>query len=191
MQPEGRQKRLEAFGRGPALLSEALRKYPKKMWLYRPATDRWSIHEIILHLADSEAEGYVRCRQFIAQPGSPLLVYNASTWASSLGYFHQSTREALGLITRLRKMTYQILQYIPDPVWANTAQHPKQGTIALGEWLDIQSGHIPHHIEQIRGNYAAWLKTHRQRRPAKRLAAAAPEQAVVLAPFAGAAEFGD
>ena len=86
MQPEGQQKKLEAFGRGPALLSEALRKCPKKMWLYRPAADRWSIHEIILHLADSEAEAYVRCRQFIAQPGSPLLVYNASRWDSVFGY---------------------------------------------------------------------------------------------------------
>ena len=32
--------------------------------------DRWSIHEIILHLADSEATCYVRCRHFIAEPGS-------------------------------------------------------------------------------------------------------------------------
>ena len=77
MQPQGRQKKLEAFGRGPNFLSEALRKCPKKMWLYRPVTGRWSIHEIILHLADSEAEAYVRCRQFIAQPGSPALVYRS------------------------------------------------------------------------------------------------------------------
>ncbi|MHB8410831.1 MAG: DinB family protein [Candidatus Acidiferrales bacterium] len=191
MQPEGRRKQLEAFGRGPGLLSEALRKCPKKMWLYRPAADRWSIHEIILHLADSEAEAYVRCRQFIAQPGSPALVYDASLWASSLGYFHQSTREALSLITRLRKMTYQILRYIPDTVWAHTAQHPKKGTMTLDGWLDLQLSHIPHHIEQIHENHAEWAKTHRQRKPAVRLVAASAAKEVALASFGRPVEFAD
>ena len=65
-----RRQQLESFGRAPALLSVALRQFPKKMWLYKPSADRWSIHEIILHLADSEASGYVRCRRFIAEPGS-------------------------------------------------------------------------------------------------------------------------
>jgi len=191
MQPDRRQKKLEAFGRGPSLLSEALQKCPKKMWLYRPATDRWSIHEIILHLADSEAEAYVRCRQFIAQPGSPALVYDASLWASSLGYFHQSTREALSLITRLRKMTFQILRYIPDTVWAHTAQHPKKGTMTLDGWLDLQLSHIPHHIEQIHENHAAWAKTHRQRKPAVRLVAVSAAKEVALVSFGQPVEFAD
>ncbi|MGB7024682.1 MAG: DinB family protein [Candidatus Acidiferrales bacterium] len=191
MQPQGRQEKLEAFGRGPAFLSEALRKCPKKMWLYRPSTDRWSIHEIILHLADSEAEAYIRCRQFIAQPGSPALVYHASLWASSLGYFHQSTREALSLITRLRKMTHQILCYIPEPVWSHTAQHPKKGIMTLDGWLDTQLSHIPHHIEQIQENHVAWAKTHRQRKPAVRLVARAAGEEVALAGFGAAVEFAD
>ena len=76
---EKRQK-LESFGRGPALLSAALRKFPKKMWIYRPSPDRWSIHEIIQHLADREAIGYVQYRGFIAEPGSRALEFNASRW---------------------------------------------------------------------------------------------------------------
>ncbi|MGC2417850.1 MAG: hypothetical protein WA434_08895, partial [Candidatus Acidiferrales bacterium] len=51
---------LESFGRAPVLLSTALGQLPKKMWLYKPVPDRWSIHEIILHLADSEASSYIR-----------------------------------------------------------------------------------------------------------------------------------
>lgn len=191
MLPQGPQQNLEAFGRGPMLLSEALSRCPKKMWLYRPAQDRWSIHEIILHLADSEAESYVRCRQFIAQPGSAAMVYDASAWASTLGYFHQSTREALGLIVRLRRMTYQILRYIPDVVWEHTAHHPQKGTLTLEAWLELQARHIPHHVEQIRQNHSAWLKTHRQRKSATRSAVVLPAKETVLAPFARAVEFAD
>lgn len=174
---------IDLFGRGPALLEEALRRCPKKMWLYRPAPRRWSTHEIILHLADSEAYAYICCRQFIAEPGSGVAEYDAGAWAASLGYFHQSTREALGLISRLRKMTHQILRFVPETVWAHTTQVPNSGTITLDRWLEIQANHIPHHIEQIQHNFQDWSKTHKQRKPATRLSSAAATKEAILAPF--------
>src|SRR5271170_7463290 len=94
MRQDARRQKLESFGRAPALLSSALRQFPKKMWIYKPANERWSIHEIIMHLADSEASAYVRCRAYIAEPSaSQTAKFSASRWAGSLGYFHQSTRE--------------------------------------------------------------------------------------------------
>ncbi|HEV2489431.1 MAG TPA: DinB family protein [Candidatus Acidoferrales bacterium] len=191
MQRDGRAKGLEAFGRGPAILAEALRKCPRKMWLYRPAQNLWSIHEIILHLADSEAEGYIRCRQFIAEPGSAAQVYDAATWASSLGYFHQSTKEALGLITRLRRMTHRILLYIPEPVWSHSVRHPKKGALTLDEWLEIQARHIPHHVEQIQQSHVAWAQTHPPRKPASRISRTKVESQPTLGPLAQISEFGD
>lgn len=161
-----RRQQLESFGRAPALLSVALRQFPKKMWLYKPSADRWSIHEIILHLADSEASAYVRCRRFIAEPGSPVLKFDGARWAGSLGYFHQSTREALEIIRRLRRMTYQLLVSLPEPVWEHTVEHPIQGRISLGEWIEIQERHIPHHIDQMQQNYDKWLESNPPRKPA-------------------------
>lgn len=172
MESQTCQQMIDLFGRGPALLAEALRRCPKKMWLYRPAPHRWSIHEIILHLADGEAYAYVCCRQFIAEPGSGIAEYDAGTWAASLGYFHQSTREALGLISRLRKMTHQILRFVPDSVWSHTTQTPNKSTMTLERWLEIQANHIPHHIEQIQRNFEDWSRTHRQRKAATRIPAA-------------------
>lgn len=183
MGAQARQQAVELFGRGPTLLLETLRRCPKKMWLYRPAPDRWSIHEIILHLADSEAYAYICCRQFIAEPGTGVAEYDASAWASSLGYFHQSTREALGLVSRLRKMTHQILRFVPDAVWAHTTHVPTKGTMTLDRWLEIQANHIPRHIEQIQQNLVDWSKTHRQRKPASRLTRHPATEEVVLAPL--------
>jgi hypothetical protein len=191
MSKEKREENLEMFGRGPALLAEALRKCPRKMWLHRPSQDRWSIHEIILHLADSEAEGYIRCRQFIAEPGTATQVYDAATWASSLGYFHQSTKEALGLIARLRRMTHRILLYIPESVWSHSVHHPKKGVLTLDEWLNVQASHIPHHIEQIQQNHAIWEKANPPRKPATRTRRAATLEQPVPASFAQLTEFGD
>ena len=159
---------LESFGRAPALLSAVLRNLPKKMWLYKPAPDRWSIHEIIVHLADSEASSYVRCRHLIAEPGKPMPEFDPALWAGTLGYFHQSTREALEIIRRLRRMTYQLLITLPEPIWLHRLQHPTDGEISLETWIEDQERHIPHHIEQVKENYAAWIGTHPPRRPASR-----------------------
>jgi DinB superfamily len=188
MSTELRNQVLGEFGRGPILLSEALRRCPKKMWMYRPKRDRWSIHEIILHLADSEADNYIRCRQFIAQPGSAVLEYDPSNWAKSLGYFHQSTKDALGLIARLRRMTYHILSFVPESVWTHTVRHPKAGILSLDEWVEVQARHIPHHILQIEQNYNCWLEKNPPRKPPTRSERIEMDQTAPLAP---AAEFAD
>ncbi|MFY9527367.1 MAG: DinB family protein [Candidatus Acidiferrales bacterium] len=164
MTREERRQKLESFGRAPAVLTAALRQYPRKMWLYKPAPDRWSIHEIILHLADSEANSYIRCRRMIAEPGSPVLSYDPAVWAGTLGYFHQSTKEAIEIIRRLRRMTYALLKAVPETVWSHTVDHPRDGKLSLEKWLEIQERHIPHHIAQMKLNYEAWLKLHPPRK---------------------------
>jgi hypothetical protein len=159
---------LESFGRSPAMLSAALRQFPKKMWLYKPSPERWSIHEIILHLADSEAGSYVRCRHLIAQPGAPIAKFDAARWAGTLGYFHQSTREALEIIRRLRKMTHHLLTSVPEPVWLYAVDYPGQGEITLELWVERQERHIPRHVAQMIQNYETWLKSNPPRKSASR-----------------------
>lgn len=166
MKRESRQIQLDSFGRAPHQLMTALRQFPKRMWLYKPSPERWSIHEIILHLADSEAHSYVCCRRFIAEPGSTVFRIDAPRWAGSLGYFHQSTREALEVVRRLRRMTHQLLMSVPEVVWLQTVEHPREGRISLERWLEHQARHIPHHVEQMRENFELWLRKHPPRRPA-------------------------
>ena len=166
MKSDERRQVLESFGRAPALLTTVLRQLPKKMWLYKPSPERWSIHEIILHLADSEASSYVRCRHLIAEPGRAVAEFDPERWAGTLGYFHQSTREALEITRRLRKMTYQLLATLPEPVWSHAMEHPTEGEISLERWIERQERHIPHHIEQIEQNYSLWLGAHPPRKPA-------------------------
>jgi len=154
-----RLQKLESFGHAPALLSTVLRDLPKQMWLYKPSPERWSVHEIILHLADSEAIAYMTCRRFIAEPGSPMLKIDGARWAETLGYFHQSTREALEIVHQLRRMTYQLLLTLPEPVWERAVEVPTEDPLTLNRWIEIQERHIPHHIDQMKENYEKWLET--------------------------------
>lgn len=61
MAPSERHSKIIAYGQAYELLSAALKQFPREMWQYKPGPERWSIHEIMVHLADSEANSYIRC----------------------------------------------------------------------------------------------------------------------------------
>ena len=164
-----RPEKLESFGRAPAFLHNALRQFPKKMWLYEPAPDRWSIHKTILHLADTEASAYISCRRYIAEQGSLDSQFDSARWAETLGYCHQSTREALDLIRRLRRATYRLLITLQESSRKVTAEPSVEEAMSLDDWLERHECHILHHIGQMRQNYEMWLRTHPPRKPASAL----------------------
>lgn len=165
---------LESYSHGPAFLAAALRQMPKKMWFFKPSAVRWSIHEIVVHLADSEALNYIRCRRFIVQPDARVPETDVARWAGSLGYFHQSTREALEVIPRLRKMTYRLLQSIPESIWTSVIEETGEAHLTLEEWVRKQEHHIPRHIQDIRENFVDWVKSHPPRKPARARAGIIP-----------------
>jgi uncharacterized damage-inducible protein DinB len=160
-----RPEKLESFGRAPAFLFNALRQFPKKMWLFEPAPSRWSIHKIILHLADTEVSTYMCCRRYIAEQGVLDSQFDSARWAEALGYCHQSTRDAIEIIRRLRKTTYRLLITLQE-ARVVTAESSVEGVMSLDDWLEHHECHILHHIGQMRQNYEIWLRTHPPRKPA-------------------------
>jgi hypothetical protein len=158
MTPEERLEKLETYGRAYELLVDALNQIPREMWLFKPAADGWSIHEIVVHIADSEANSYIRFRKCLCEPGQSLTAYDEPLWAETLRYSEQSPDEALELFKWLRMSTYQVLRGIPETAWTNTIDHPESGLITLEDLLHTYERHIPEHIEQMWAAYAAWMK---------------------------------
>jgi uncharacterized damage-inducible protein DinB len=153
---QARQEKIESYGRAYAMLIEALQQFPPEMWQFKPSAAEWSIHELIVHIADSEANSYGRGRKAIVEPGSTVMAYDEAQWAKTLNYHEQSTADALELFKWLRHTTYQLLRHLPEPVWSQTIEHPENGTMTLEGWLEVYERHIPEHIAQMQRTFAAW-----------------------------------
>ncbi len=152
-----RKELIESYGNAYYLLVEALREFPREMWQWKPAPDKWSIHEVLIHIADSEANSYVRCRRFIAEPGSGVYGYNENLWAKNLNYHQQSIEDALELFKWLRKASYNLVKDIDEQTWLTaTIQHSENGTMTFDDWLRTYEEHIPVHIKQMQRNLHAW-----------------------------------
>ncbi len=146
----------EAYAMAHTPLVEALRHFPKAMWHVHADDDPWSIHEIIVHITDSEANSYARCRRCIAEPGQRVMAYDENRWASALHYHDQDTDDALELFKWLRLRTAKLIQTVPESVWSHPMEHPENGTMTLDDWLDTYERHVPEHLQQMQRIYEAW-----------------------------------
>ena len=153
-----RAEKIESYGRAHAELVTALREFPREMWQWRASPETWTIHEIVCHIADSEANSYVRARRFIAEPGSQVLGYDETKWARALCYHEQSADDAVELFRALRGNTAKLIRDLPEAAWANRVHHSESGPMTMDDWLDIYERHVRDHVEQMRGVHAAWLK---------------------------------
>lgn len=156
MLPTDRARKIESYGNAYETLTSALKEFPREMWTFRSPADPWTIHEIVVHITDSEANSYARCRRFIAEPGESLMAYDEMKWASVLRYGEQSADDALQLFRLLRANTYNLIKTLPDDIWQNTAFHPQNGDMTLDDWLDIYERHVPEHVAQMREIFSAW-----------------------------------
>ncbi len=146
-----RNEKIEQYGRGFNLLMAALAEVPKEAWDARPEPNEWSVHEIVVHMADSESMSALRVRKLIVEPGSTLMGYEEAKWADALSYKKQSVDDALQIIKLARQTTYHLLKTLPDEVFTHSVTHPEfSEPYTFERWLNIYARHIPDHIEQIK-----------------------------------------
>ena len=139
-------------------LIAALKEIPKEIWQYKPAPNKWSVHEILIHIADSEASSFVRARKIICESGSAIMAYDENAWAVKLNYHDQCIEDSLELFRQLRVMTYDVIKNLPEETWQNFIIHPDNGKMTLDDWLKVYADHIPVHINQIKRNFNEWKK---------------------------------
>jgi len=127
---------------------------------FKPDPAEWSVHEVIIHIADSESNSALRARKLIVEPGGTLMGYDQDKWAVQLNYHERSFEDALEVTRLARKSTYELLKRQPDEVFTHALIHPEMNEpYTFDKWLTIYARHIPGHIEQIQNNIKFWKKS--------------------------------
>lgn len=154
-----RQEKLELYGLGFGQLQQALSQVPPEAMKFKPSPTDWSIHEIIIHLADSETNAALRARKLIVEPGGMLMAYDQEQWAAKLNYHDQNLEDALDATRLARKTTFELLKKQPEEIFGHWLHHSEMDEpYTFDHWLNIYSRHIPGHIKQINSNLYLWNK---------------------------------
>lgn len=155
-----RKQLIDQYANGYDMLMAALPEFPKAMWQFKPSPADWSIHEIIVHLADSETNAALRARLLAVEPGRSLMAYDQDRWANELDYHDQDPQVALELTRLARSSTAFLLRRLPETTFTHTVHHPEYSDpYSFDQWLKIYAAHIPGHIQQMRDNLRIWQST--------------------------------
>ena len=154
--PPERAALIERYARGPALLKAALAKLPREAVQWKPAPNKWSAHEIVVHCSDSETNAHMRLRYLLAEPQPIIVGYDQERWAATFDYHAHPIEIALATVEAVRANTVPLLRRLTDRDWQRVGKHTESGPYAVEDWLAIYGEHLEKHSRQIERNLTEW-----------------------------------
>ena len=134
----------------PSQLDRRLRDVVPEELIRRPAAEKWSIAEIVAHLADAELAMGWRLRNMLANPGVALPWWDQAAWAERLGYAQQDASLSAGVFRALRESNPRLLESVPRARWVECyGVHEVRGRQTVEEFVRLEAAHDLYHLRQI------------------------------------------
>jgi hypothetical protein len=130
-----------------AQLSETLDSLGEARAGQSPAPGKWSVREIICHLADCEIVFAFRLRQTLAEPHHVIQPFDQDLWAQN--YAAYDAPSALAVFTAVRKFNVQLIASLPPEAFAKPVSHPERGAMTFQAIVETMGGHDLNHLGQI------------------------------------------
>jgi hypothetical protein len=115
----------------------------------RTAPDKWSVSEIIAHLADGEIVGGFRVRFILGSPGSPVVAFDQDKWATSGHYDKRDPQKSVELFRVLREANLALLESLKPEQWKQYGTHSERGKESIEHIVRMFAGHDVNHLQQI------------------------------------------
>ena len=135
--------------RSTAKKMEKLVKPLSKKQLRRRPAGKWSIAEILAHLADAEVVGSWRMRLILGSNGAPIQAFDQDTWAKTFRYEDQDPKHALKVFRVLRENNLTLLKSVPRKLWENHGMHSERGKETIAHIVRMFAGHDLNHLQQV------------------------------------------
>ena len=113
----------------------------------RPGPGKWSILELVIHLADSDAISIDRMKRILTEENPQLLYADETAYADRLCSHEQSLDDALTLIEVGRRQFARVLRKLPDEAFARRGTHNRRGAMTVGELVADYIEHVNHHLK--------------------------------------------
>jgi hypothetical protein len=133
----------------PRKLASLIRRKTRKQLARRPAPGKWSVAEIMAHLADVEVVVSWRLRQILAGSGVSLQAFDQDVWASTFDYARRDVKQSLETYRVLREGNLTLLKKMPKQLWDNYGVHQERGNESIAHIVRMMAGHDVNHLRQV------------------------------------------
>lgn len=115
----------------------------------RPAPQKWSVGEIVAHLADAEVIVGWRIRAILAGPGTPIQAYDQDALAAARNYAKHDPKKSLEHFRVVRDANLALYKSLSPEQWKHHGMHAERGEETLERIAHMMAGHDINHTMQI------------------------------------------
>ena len=112
-----------------------------------PAPGKWSVRQIVCHLADTEIAFAFRLRQGLAEPNHVIQPFDQERWAER--YDAYDLPSALEMFTVLRRWNVALVSSLAPQDFDRPLSHPERGAMTFRTLVETMAGHDLNHLAQI------------------------------------------
>src|SRR5678810_977618 len=105
---------LEDLASTPARIGALVARRSAADLQWSPAAERWSIAQIVSHLADTEIVLAYRVRMILAAPGTPIQAYDQNAWSAVQRAEASDAFDSLALLSSLRAANLRLLRALDE-----------------------------------------------------------------------------
>ncbi|AWX56441.1 MULTISPECIES: DinB family protein [Brevibacillus] len=143
------EKLIEEYSRDYELLREAIEGLSEEELRFQPAPTKWSIHQILIHVTDSEILATHRLRKVLAEEEPLLLSFDQEAWSDNLGYERLDRERHMLLFQMLRVSMLPLLENLSPEQLERIGQYPDGVRYTFKELLGLRVQHVRAHLAQI------------------------------------------
>lgn len=114
------------------------------------APGKWTVRQLLHHLADAETVLYERIRRGIARPGQVVWGFDQDKWADQLNYNTRDLAINQAIYQSIRKGVIDLVNAHYDQAGDQQYVHNETGLRTVKEEFDKVAWHNEHHLRQIR-----------------------------------------
>lgn len=140
---------LEVLEATPGALRDRVSGVPETTLDVPEAQGKWSVRDVLRHLADSEIVWGWRLRLVLAQERPPLTGYDQDAWADRLRYDASDPAESLEEFTVLRRGHLRLLRSAPPEDLDRVGIHAERGEESVRHMMRLYAGHDLLHLRQV------------------------------------------
>jgi hypothetical protein len=133
----------------PKKLARLIKGIPSAKLRKRPAPEKWSVAEILAHLADVEIVVGWRMRSILGAPGTPIQAFNQDAWVTAGHYEKRDPRKSVEQQRAVREANLALLESLSPEQWKHFGQHSERGQESIEYIVRMIAGHDVNHIHQI------------------------------------------
>jgi hypothetical protein len=133
----------------PKKLQSLIKRAPASKLRKRPAPDKWSVVEILAHLADTEIVVGWRIRSILGAPGTPIQAFDQDAWAAAGNYAKRDPLKSIEQFRAVRDANLALYKSLRPEQWKHFGMHAERGEESLQRILHMMAGHDINHLSQI------------------------------------------